>query len=284
LWVFPEAKTTANKKGIKIQARPQATVGLSLDAIQKYGTIKEQQRSEGKGYTKTGPTETRRSNTLKTYSSTFENIAKKAAKEIGNEKLSGFATLLALYVYIFHDPTGGKDDYAKGVMPLLAKTNFAYMFGKLDQAERDQYSQNPDQFVNLILNLVNSQQSATNKVTEDKPVMVQKRFNKSLGNEGNLLLKTWLEGITQGVDNLTEKHYSNLFGFGNLKSLKEKGEDVGSGAKADPGQKMVLEFRGGSQGRGGFLPSEEWRDFVYDYFLLVRQLHGRKDIAPWPKT
>lgn len=266
--VFPKAKTTANKKGIKIQARPQATVGLSLDAIQKYGTIKELQKRTGRE----GYIETRRGITLKTYSSTFENIAQKAAIEIDNGKLSGLATLLALYIYIFHDPTAGTEDYAKGVMPILAKTNFAYMFSKLDQAERDQYSQDPDQFVDLILAVVNSQ-TGTKTITKNKAVIPPTRLNKTRGKARELSLETWLKEITKGTDKLTEQYYPKLFGFGNLKS---KGEKVGSGAKADVGEKMVLEFRGGSL--SGFLPSERWWDFAYDYFLLVRQLHGSENI------
>jgi hypothetical protein len=75
---------------------------------------------------------------------------------------------------------------------------------------------------------------------------------------------------------LTEQYYPELFGFGNLGGIKGKG---GKGEKVDwtPDKKaaMVLEFRSGAP--EGFLPPEKWWDFAYDYFHLVRRLHGSED-------
>jgi hypothetical protein len=49
---------------------------------------------------------------------------------------------------------------------------------------------------------------------------------------------------------------------------------------------MIIEFRGGSVGAGpkgaqGFLTPAEWIEFAFDYFNLVRQLHGGELIPEW---
>jgi hypothetical protein len=49
---------------------------------------------------------------------------------------------------------------------------------------------------------------------------------------------------------------------------------------------MIIEFRGGSVGAGpkgaeGFLTPAEWLEFAFDYFNLVRQLHGAEAVPEW---
>jgi hypothetical protein len=101
----------------------------------------------------------------------------------------------------------------------------------------------------------------------------------------DLTLQDWLTSIAGGVDLLTPKKDTRLFGLGDL------GEGEHKGTRTDPAPdggspRMILEFRGGSVGATpgvahGFLSPAEWIEFAFDYFNLVRQVHGGDAVPEW---
>ncbi len=100
IWVFPEAKDSA-KRG-EMHARPQATVGLTLAAIHKYGTVAAEELPND--YVK-------REQTLGSVESgQYESAAKKVegVKESASQDLRGLLTLLAYYIWRFYDPGRGR--------------------------------------------------------------------------------------------------------------------------------------------------------------------------------
>jgi hypothetical protein len=272
LWVFPEAKDTA-KPG-QIQARAQATIGLTLAGVQKYGTVEEAKLQER--YKEKGFSVVHRSATLGTNRGDFTNIAQKVEETVKDKDLRGLVTLLAFYVRMFHFPTAKKADYAKAVPPILAKTNFAFMFSHLGKKEREKYSNDPDGFADLILSVVNDTRGNLPTISKTEPVISTEVVDEGkLDKAKDLTLETWLKGIPNGKDELTEQYYEELFGFGNLGGTET---EVGKGEKVDLAKgkpAMVLEFRAGAP--SGFLPPDKWWDFAYDYFHLVRRLHGSED-------
>jgi hypothetical protein len=275
LWVFPKAKIGATHD---IKALPQATIGLSLAAIHEYGSIEE------KTLNKLNPdrplfTFVRREITLGgEWGKKYEAIAKKAGEIEGASKtFAGFVTLLAFYICRFQEGVKKPEAYAKAVMPVLAKTNFAFMFNKLNRTDQKKYREDPDSFVDLVLEVVNGVVESS-KLKKDQQVIPATRVRyRTSWKVGELTLGAWLKEIPGGKDSLTEQYYEELFGFGNLGGKEGKG---GKGDKADrvPGKKsaMVLEFRAGVGGMQ--IPAKQWEAFAFDYFHLVRRLHGTQDV------
>jgi hypothetical protein len=247
-------------------------VGLSLAAIHEYGSIKEETLL--KLNPERGFTFVRRVITLGSDDGRqFEAIAKTAGEKKGaSQDLAGLVTLLAFYIYKFHQKVEKPDSYAKGVMPILAKTNFAEMFKRLNSVEKKKYNKKPKKFVDLVLKAVNS---IGFNVEKNSPVIPQGRVEKGNFNwkVGDLTLEDWLAAIPTGTDRLTEQHYEELFGFGNLGGKEGVG---GTGEKVDltPKDKaaMVLEFRAGVGGLQ--IPVKQWEGFAFDYYHFVRRLHG----------
>jgi hypothetical protein len=266
LWVFPEAKEKAKNDAIK--GSPQATIGLSLAAIHEYGTIEEKSLSELNLHLGKTFNIVRRGMTLGSAHERFEAIAKKTGEIKGaSSELKGLVTLIVFYIHMFHEKEEKPADYAKSVMPILAKTNFAAMFRQLAEAEKGKYEKDPKKFSKLVIEVT---QSIGHNVKKQSPVIPPGRVSR---NMGDLTLQRWLESIPERKDYLTEQYNDELFGFGNLGG---KEGEVGKGEKMDrtPQDKaaMVLEFR---RGFGGIqVPANQWKSFAFDYFHLVRRLHG----------
>jgi Domain of unknown function (DUF4157) len=282
LWVFPDAKDTAVPK---IHARAQATVGLTLPAISTFAQLPPGEPAK----TRTGGyifTHARREASLGGHRGPFA-VGAQAASQIKNAsaELSGLVSLLVLYIKVFHDPTAQKEDYVKGYLPLLAKTDFATMFSNLPDEEQKKYRKNKSsrkKFADLVLKSVTADPTYQ-AVTKKMQVIPDSQMpgDTSLG----LTLQDWLSSIAGGEDKLTSKTDPRLFGLGDL------GEDVNKGKLTDPAPdtgspRMILEFRGGSvgagpKGGGGFLTPAEWIEFAFDYFNLIRQVHGYGLVPEW---
>ena len=282
LWVFPDAKDTAKPK---IHARAQATIGLTLPAISTFAQLPADQPAK----TRTGGylvTHARREASLRGHRGPFADAAK-AAGQIKNasEELRGLVSLLALYIKVFHEPYAAKEDYVKGYLPLLAKTDFATMFSQLPDVEQKKYGKSKKskkKFADLVLESVTADPTY-HAVNPKMPVVPDSKMSgdTALG----LTLQDWLTSIAGGVDRLTPRHDPRLFGLGDL------GEGASQGTRTDPApdggsRRMILEFRGGSVGATpnvaqGFLSPAEWIEFAFDYFNLVRQLHGADAVPEW---
>jgi hypothetical protein len=282
LWVFPDAKTTAAPK---IHARAQATVGLTLPAISTFALLPTGQPAK----TRTGGflvTHARKEASLRGHKDPLTLSATAASQIKGaSEDLRGLVSLLALYIKVFHEPLAQKEDYVKGYLPLLAKTDFGAMFGHLPAKEQKKYGKtksNRKDFAKLVLGCVTADQTYQ-AVTKNMPVIPDTQMPGD--TPLNLTLADWLSSIAGGQDKLTKRHDPRLFGLGDL------GEGVNEGQKTDPppdagSPRMVVEFRGGSVGIGpggaqGFLTPDEWIEFAFDYFNLVRQVHGYELEPEW---
>jgi hypothetical protein len=282
LWVFPDAKNTAEPK---IHARAQATIGLTLPAISALALLPQGEPAK----TRTGGymvTHARREASLRGHRDPFTAGAKAATTIKGaSPELSGLVSLLVLYIKIFHEPYAQKEDYVKGYLPLLAKTDFATMFANLPADDQKKYGKNKSdrkKFAKIVLECV-TQDPTYKTVKKEMPVIPDTQMPGSTPLK--LTLLDWLSSIAGGEDKLTPKTDRRLFGLGDL------GEDAEKGKKTDPApdtgsRRMIIEFRGGSVGAGpkgsqGFLTPAEWIEFAFDYFNLVRQLHGGELIPEW---
>ena len=271
MWVFPGAKTSAKPY---VHARAQATAGLSLPAVTRLGTIEEStlqatRRQQGMAFSHAS-----RSATLRGHRGALQTAAAGAAAIPGaSRELAGLVTLLALYVKIFHDPGTAPEDYVKGHLPLLAKTDFATMFTHLPEAEQRTYRRDRSAFVKLVLQQVNA--GSTFAVDKHQQVIPDRL---RAGRDIPLTLRRWLRDIPEGVDRLTAREHRPLFGLGDLGTGAQEGKkvDVAPGRGAD---RMVMEFRAGAV--KGFLTPREWLDFVFDYYDLVRRVHGRRNAPLW---
>ncbi len=282
LWVFPDAKDTAKPK---IHARAQATIGLTLPAISTFALLPADQPAK----TRTGGylvTHARREASMKGHRGPFADAARAAGQiKDASADLSGLVSLLALYIKVFHEPYAAKEDYVKGYLPLLAKTDFATMFKQLPDAEQKKYrksKKNRKKFADLVLESVTADPTYQ-AVNLKMPVVPDSQMSGD--NPLGLTLQDWLTSIADGVDLLTPKQDARLFGLGDL------GEGASQGTRTDPAPdggspRMILEFRGGSAGATpgvahGFLSPSEWIEFAFDYFNLVRQLHGGDAAPEW---
>jgi len=279
MWVFPDAKKTATPE---IHARAQATVGLSLPAISRFGLLPEEElrrteRTQGFTFSHAN-----RAATLVSHRTPFIRGAQAAAQIPGaSEDLSGLVTLLVHYIKVFHNPNTPIEDYVKGHLPLLAKTDFAAMFSHLPETEKNRYNRDPRAFARLVLETVN--QDTDFNVTKHMPVIPDRLL--AGGGHFDLTLGAWLSWIAHGIDLLTSKNDRRLFGLGDLGKGMTKGKrvDVAPGTGKP---RMILEFRSGSVGSSpsgikGFLTPSEWLDYAFDYYNLARRVHTRPVMPEW---
>jgi len=266
-------------------ARAQATIGLTLPAISAFARLPQDEPAK----TRTGGsalTHARREISLRGQRFPFASGAEAAAKIKGaSPELSGLVSLLVLYIKIFNEPHAQKEDYVKGYLPMLAKTDFATMFANLPADDRKKYGKNKGarkKFATIVLAAV-TQDETYEAVRKEMPVIPDRQMRE--GTPLNLTLQDWLTSIAAGVDRLTPATDDRLFGLGDL------GEGAEKGKKTDPdpdaaGQRIIIEFRGGSVGAGpkggqGFLTPAEWIEYAFDYFNLVRKLHGAESVPEW---
>jgi hypothetical protein len=280
LWVFPQAKSQGG-----IKANPQATIGLTLPAVWQFGIAQESDFAKTErekatfGYAS-------HSLALRSNKKYFTQAAADASglKEASGE-LRGLVTLLALYIKSLNNPDASPAAYAKAYLPILAKTDFAAMFRRLPESERLEYQKDPVSFTKLVLDLVR-QDPAFGKLKERQAVIPDEltaKFSLSLesSNPGmralsKLTLRKWLKEIPNGVDLLTGQYYPALFGLGDLGDGAKKGKLVDAPPKGQTDDRMIMEFRSGSA-----MPLEpsKWLDYAFDYYNLVRRLHG---LSPLP--
>src|SRR5262249_53769305 len=154
----------------EIHARGQATVGLSLPAISRLGLLPEEELKRTERTRGLALSHATRTTTLRTHRTPFIRGAQAAALIPGaSEDLSGLVTLLVHYIKVFHNPNTPAEDYVKGHLPLLAKTDFAAMFSHLPETERNQYNRDPRAFARLVLETVN--RDTDFNVTKHMPVI-----------------------------------------------------------------------------------------------------------------
>jgi Domain of unknown function (DUF4157) len=278
IWIFPDAKVTASPQ---IHARAQATVGLTLAALYRFAGQTDAESRQTTRTTGWGISHANRGLMLSGQNTDFVH-AGAAARDRGlNPRLAGLVTLLASYIKIFHSKSTKPADYVKGYLPILVKTDFAAMFQQLLRKDQDYYQRNPQEFLELVLGVVNDDPA----FSVDRREQVLPDALVPEGDSLNLTLQQWLSWIPFGNDYFTRRHDKRLFGIGDL------GDGAQQGKKLDkaPGRgqpRTIMEFRGGSLGRGpsgtkGFLTPEEWLEFAFDYYTLIRQLHGRPNPAEW---
>ncbi len=279
MWVFPDAKKTATD----IHARAQATVGLTLPAIFRYGTrpdlelmrTERERTAQAIQQNYLGISHASPGMALRSMKGVFGKAARAASQiENASPELSGLVTLLSLYTAIFHDPLTVKAAYAKAYLPILAKTDFAAMFFHIPTAEQERYRKRPGAFVKMVLKIVNEDLGVA--ASKHSPLIPERLLRE--GRPLGPTLGQWLSFIVGGMDLLTGISDERLFGLGDLGKGASKGKKVDPAPGGGGNPRMILEFRSGSKGSSGseFLAPEEWRHFAFDYLNLVRRLHGRE--------
>lgn len=272
-----------------MEAEPQMTAGIALDRVyrimenldkKKRATESEKQFQGrqagaavlmGKGVAEK-PMVASSPQAARTAFATTKHPGDGAPTEPSN-KLIGMLSLMRTYLIGAQQ----KKSYAKGIAPLLLKTDFAKLFSMLPTTERDYYSLNADIWEKVVLATAGltpldaDQPLFTNSITyvEQRGLMDQLQY---------LERGTWIRGLAlYGVDYCTpdglkrlgvDEVSEHLFGFG---SLGDKTDTVGREDK-QTNKSAVIEFRRLS----GKLPHTMWKDFALELFDYVRAVNAHK--------
>ncbi|MFQ3647610.1 MAG: hypothetical protein SNJ54_04200 [Anaerolineae bacterium] len=264
--VRPKIKSAANAQNMK--ANPQVTGGIRLDQMQ---TLFKQLGNPNEA----DPQHQHVLGLLTGMGGAgmFGNAGAAADAVGGSDKLKGLATQLIAYLKAGSDPLiqtmgfspGRAFDYAKLIGKLMARTDFASQFKMLDPQERQPFEQNPQTFVDLILN------AAGMGGTYDTLVFERAIKNKA-GDPSQgvfnfpVTRKDWLWMIVQGTDQLSSKAMpqwkDELEGLG---ALGGKTDSLASGERG-----VIAEFRTVQQQ----MPYTQWRQFAIDVFAYLAQLNS----------
>ncbi|MBD1859846.1 MULTISPECIES: DUF4157 domain-containing protein [Leptolyngbya] len=200
------------------------------------------------------------------------------------KELEGLAILLASYLKTA-DTLPAKSNAKSIAEGLMSRTDFAHNFKLLPPAYQQFFSENPQQFVNLMLDAAEMKGTGGNKVYTNTVERggVDNRVEKVIP----LTRQQWLENIPSGVDLL--KHYSNL--SNEAKEIEGVSEDdwnpihkslgaLGSvddqvGAPGKQTDALVVEFRrmfGGNMTEADLLPTAK------AIYALVDQLNKNENL------
>ncbi|XWX03203.1 hypothetical protein VZO05_11895 [Aggregatilineales bacterium SYSU G02658] len=264
--VRPKIKSAANAQNMK--ANPQVTGGIRLDQMQ---TLFKQL-----GQPNTADPQHQHVLGLLTGmgGAGLMGSSGAAADAVGgSDKLKGLATQLIAYLKAGSDPliqtmgfsAGRAFDYAKLIGKLMARTDFASQFKMLDPQERQPFEQNPQTFVDLILN-------AAGMTGTDNTLVFERAIKNQAGDPSKgvfnfpVTRKDWLWMIVQGTDQLSSKAMpqwkDELEGLG---ALGGKTDSLASGERG-----VVAEFRTVQQQ----MPYTQWRQFAIDVFAYLAQLNS----------
>ncbi len=264
--VRPKIKSAANAQNMK--ANPQVTGGIRLDQMQ---TLFKQL-----GQPNTADPQHQHVLGLLTGmggAAIFAGSGAAADAVGGSDKLKGLASQLIAYLKAGSDPliqtmgfsAGRAFDYAKLIGKLMARTDFASQFKMLDPQERQPFEQNPQTFVDLILN------AAGMAGTYNTPVFERAVKNKAGDPTQGVFnfpvtRKDWLWMIVKGTDQLSSKAMpqwkDELEGLG---ALGGKTDSLASGERG-----VIAEFRTVQQQ----MPYTQWRQFAIDVFAYLAQLNS----------
>lgn len=260
--VRPKIKSAANAQNMK--ANPQVTGGIRLDQMQ---TLFKQL-----GQPNTADPQHQHVLALLTGmgGAGMMGASGAAADAVGgSDKLKGLATQLIAYLKAGSDPliqtmgfsAGRAFDYAKLIGKLMARTDFASQFKMLDPQERQPFEQNPQTFVDLILN-------AAGMTGTDNTLVFERAIKNQAGDPSKgvfnfpVTRKDWLWMIVQGTDQLSSKAMpqwkDELEGLG---ALGGKTDSLASGERG-----VVAEFRTVQQQ----MPYTQWRQFAIDVLPTSR--------------
>jgi hypothetical protein len=165
----------------------------------------------------------------------------------GSNALQGLISVMVQYIVTSNQPLAG---YAKTIAPLMARTDFATMFGALPPFEQAYFKAGGGaEFATVVGDAVNP--IAMNKDIFEKGLY----HNDKLANHAmlaGLTRESWAKGITQGVDRLTEKNFPDNPNDGKnygheMESLGALGNTTGTVGKAGVNQvndAPIFEFRG----------------------------------------
>lgn len=264
--VRPKIKSAANAQNMK--ANPQVTGGIRLDQMQ---TLFKQLGNPNEA----DPQHQHVLGLLTGMGGAglFGSAGAAADAVGGSDKLKGLAAQLIAYLKAGGDPLiqtmgfspGRAFDYAKLIGKLMARTDFASQFKMLDPQERQPFEQNPQTFVDLILN------AAGMAGTYDTLVFERAIKNKA-GDPSQgvfnfpVTRKDWLWMIVQGTDQLSSKampHWKDeLEGLG---ALGGKTDALASGERG-----VIAEFRTVQMQ----MPYTQWRQFATEVFAYLTQLNS----------
>lgn len=180
-----------------------------------------------------------------------------------SEELRGLLTLVA--TYLVGGAGSGGQAYLKGIAPLLARTDFAAMYGQLPQDERANFAASPDIFVDLALR-------AAGLPTADAPVFAGTIGTTAPVDLRHVTRRIWLGGMVAGQDLMSAAGYrAHDWGRTDNDQLATEFESMGSyGAKTDPGNMPILELRRMRKN----VPHTEWAALALMAFDIIRQVNN----------
>lgn len=214
--------------------------------------------------------------------------AARGASVLGTAPFKALVAFTSSYIKFAQkiNPTYPPLNYAKLMSnSVLVRTDFGSMFKKLDPDEREEYENDPDTFVNLVMGV-----AAPVTASADVPVIERgvrkgytpgtKAYTQLVNSPVTTLTRRqWLSGITRGVDLLSSHHMaalkSQLEGLGALGPTTDKvaGEAAPAhplGAK-DRGSGIVVEFRNMRKN----VAWDRWHGLAADIFDYIVELNQR---------
>jgi hypothetical protein len=200
---------------------------------------------------------------------------------IGSSALTG---LLALMVSYLRKADGGAQAYAKGIAPLMARTNFTTMFRSLRKGEQRFFgANNAREWIHLVLSVAHTQTGMNGNTPlfrsglvylADVQGMSQAQVDVYRRRLDALTKTLWLTEMTRGTDVLSKEGWlqgggaAGLAGeFESLGALGGRKERVGANAEVPA---PIFELRRMNQN----VDYTQWAGIavgIFDYLLAVNQ-------------
>lgn len=192
-----------------------------------------------------------------------------------SEKLRGLLGLVAAYLMSGQQTT--RQQYYKGIAPIMARTDFATMFKQLDQDERTRLSaENGKPFIELALACANLDLN-----TAGRPVLATASGARADDRVdfSEVTRQAWLRGITEGNDLVSRQGYADRFAeqahkgehFESMGSLGAQMDTTAHGEAAP-----IVELRRLRQR----LPRDEWRPVLLGIFDLITDIVSNRNNNP----
>ncbi|HEY3608126.1 MAG TPA: DUF4157 domain-containing protein [Pseudonocardiaceae bacterium] len=178
-------------------------------------------------------------------------------------ELRGLLTLIA--TYLISGAASRQQNYVKGIAPLLARTDFATMYGQLPQEEQANFKEKPAIFIDTALR-------AAGLPTTDGPVVAGViGTTPPQGNIQHVTRRIWLNGMVDGTDLMSGAGYARYdWGRTDNAEVASEFESMGSlGSRTDPGDLPILELRRMKKS----VPFGQWTALARAAFELIGRVN-----------
>jgi hypothetical protein len=168
--------------------------------------------------------------------------------------------LTLVYAYLDMGRSGLVSAYAKTIAPVMARTDFATIFGLLDPPNRAYFQADPDRWISLVKTHPDYNWWSLRSALYSGGIR-----NSTEPNEWYKALrrKDWLRSMAEGTDLLTRRHFPTAQGRHELEALGSHGPNT------DAGPAAIFELRALQD-----MNAPTWRRFALNLFDYVVALNA----------